>query len=149
METVWIVLADAARARILSCEGRACHGLKDVEALSHSESRAYNRDLVTDRPGRSWASASGDARHGMDEPTDPAQRERERFARQVADRLLEAFREGAYKRLVIIAAPTFLGVLRDLLDRNVAQAVCLELAKNIVKIDEPASLRAHLPDFLY
>ena len=113
MDTVWIVVADAARARILSCEGRACHGLKDVEAFSHSESRAQNQDLVSDRQGRGWASASGDARHAMDEPTDPAQHERERFARAVAERLKTAHHQGVFKHLAIIASPSFLGVLRE------------------------------------
>jgi protein required for attachment to host cells len=149
MDTVWIVVADAARARILRCEGRACHGLADVEALSHSESRAQNQDLVSDRQGRGWASASGDGRHAMDEPTDPAHHERERFARMVAERLKSAHHEGVYKHLVIVASPSFLGVLREVLDRHVAQAVRAEVAKNVVKVDDLAVLRSHLPDFIY
>lgn len=149
MDTVWIVVADAARARILRCEGRACHGLVDVEAFSHSESRAQNQDLVSDRPGRGWASASGDARHAMDEPTDPAHRERERFARIVAERLKSAHHEGVFKHLVIVAAPSFLGSLREVLDRQVAQSVRAEVAKNVVKVEDVALLRSHLPDFIY
>ncbi|MFO8152269.1 host attachment protein [Thioalkalivibrio sp.] len=149
MDTVWIVVADAARARILRCEGRACHGLADVEALSHTESRANTQDLVSDRPGRSWATPSGDARHAMDETTDPAHHERERFARMVADRLKSAHHEGVFKHLVIVASPSFLGALRDLLDRSVAQTVRAEVAKNVVKVEDPAVLRSHLPDFIY
>jgi protein required for attachment to host cells len=149
MDTVWIVVADAARARILSCEGRACHGLKDVEAFSHSESRAQNQDLVSDRQGRGWASASGDARHAMDEPTDPAQHERERFARAVAERLKTAHHQGVFKHLAIIASPSFLGVLREVLDRQVAHMIRAEVAKNVVKVESPEALRAYLPDFLY
>lgn len=149
METVWIVLADAARARMLSCEGRACHNLRELEALTHSESRAQKQDLVSDRPGRGWANASGDARHSMDEPTDPAHYEQERFARFLADKLLEGLRQNAYQHLVLIAAPHFLGQLRERLDPNVARRVCFESAKNIVKIEEPDLLRQHLPDFLF
>jgi protein required for attachment to host cells len=149
MDTVWIVVADAARARILSCEGRACHGLKDVEAFSHSESRAQSQDLVSDRPGRGWASASGDARHAMDQPTDPAHHERERFARIVADRLKAAHNQGAFKHLALVASPSFLGVLREVLDRHVAQVICVEVAKNVVKVESPEALRPFLPDFLY
>jgi protein required for attachment to host cells len=149
MDTVWIVVADAARARILRCEGRACHGLADVEALSHSESRAQNQDLVSDRPGRGWASAGGEGRHAMEEPTEPAHHERERFARIVAERLKSAHHEGVYKHLVIVASPSFLGALRDVLDRSVSQAVRAEVAKNIVKIEDLSVLRSHLPDFIY
>ncbi|MBS0001658.1 MAG: host attachment protein [Thioalkalivibrio sp.] len=149
MDTVWIVVADAARARILRCEGRACHGLADVEALSHTESRANTQDLVSDRQGRGWATPSGDARHAMDETTDPAHHERERFARMVADRLKSAHHEGVFKHLVIVASPPFLGALRDVLDRSVAQVVRAEVAKNVVKVEDPAALRSHLPDFIY
>ncbi|WP_043739460.1 host attachment protein [Thioalkalivibrio nitratireducens] len=149
MDTVWIVVADAARARILCCEGRACHGLSDVEALSHSESRAQNQDLVSDRPGRGWAGANGDARHAFDDATDPAQLERDRFARMVAERLKAAHHQGVFKHLVIVASPSFLGALRDVMDRNVAHAVRAEVAKNVVKVEDPGTLRSYLPDFLY
>ena len=149
MDIVWIVVADAARARILSCTGRACQGLADVEALAHTESRFQNQDLVSDRPGRGWASASGDGRHAFEEPTDPAQHERDRFARIVAERLKTAHYQGTFKHLVLVAAPSFLGALRDVLDRQVQQVVCAEVAKNVVKVDDPGTLRGYLPDFLY
>ncbi|WP_019626291.1 host attachment protein [Thioalkalivibrio sp. ALJT] len=149
MDTVWIVVADAARARIFTCEGRACQGMHESETLSHSESRAHNQDLVSDRPGRSWASASGDARHAMQESTDPAANERNRFARQVAEHLKSACHAGSFKHLVIVAAPTFLGALRDALDPTVAQSVTAEVAKNVTKSVDASTLRKHLPDFLY
>ena len=149
MNTVWIVFAEASRARILSCEGRACSNMQDVEALSHSESRAHNQDLVSDRPGRSWGSTGGDGRHAMQDPTDPGVQERDRFARQLAERLREAHHAGSFQHLVIVAAPSFLGALRELLDRQVAQTVTAEVAKNVTKVEKPADLRKHLPDFLY
>ncbi|WP_018934683.1 host attachment protein [Thioalkalivibrio sp. ALJ24] len=149
MNTVWIVVADAARARILSCEGRACSNMQDVEALTHSQSRAHNQDLVSDRPGRSWSSSTGDGRHAMQDPTDPAAVERERFARELAERLREAHHAGSFQHLVIVAAPSFLGALRDTLDRQVAQTVTAEVSKNVAKVEKPADLRKHLPDFLY
>ncbi|WP_017926736.1 host attachment protein [Thioalkalivibrio sp. HL-Eb18] len=148
MDTVWIVVADAARARILSCEGRACQGLHEIETLAHSESRVHAQELVTDRPGRSWSS-SGDGRHAMQETTDPSVNERNRFAREVAERLKSGYHGGSYQRLVILAAPQFLGALRELLDPQVAQIVTAQIAKNVSKIQDPAALRSHLPDFLY
>lgn len=149
MDTVWIVVADAARARIFACEGRACQGIHESETLTHTESRVHDQDLVSDRPGRSWSSASGDARHAMQESTDPAANERNRFARQLADRLKAAHHEGLFKHLVIVAAPTFLGALRDTLDATVAQRITAEVSKNVTKSTDATSLRSHLPDFLY
>jgi protein required for attachment to host cells len=149
MDTVWIVVAEAARARILSCQGRTCRELKEVEALAHTESRLRSRDLVSDRPGRSWADAAGSGRHAMAEPTDPATHELARFARMVVDRLQAAHHQGLFKHLVIVAAPTFLGALREAMDRPLAQTVRAEVAKNVVKIEDPEGLRAYLPDFIY
>ncbi len=149
MDTVWILVAEAARARILSCQGRACRDLKELEALVHSESQARGRDLTSDRPGRSWANTAGDGRHAMAEPTDPAAYELVRFAREVVKRLDAAHHQGSFKHLVVVAAPAFLGALRDAMDRPLAQTVRAEVAKNVVKIEDPEKLRAYLPDFIY
>ena len=149
MDTVWILVADAARARILSAEGRNGHELTDLEALVHGESRQPDQALASDRPGRGWANAGGDARHAMDPPSDPAAVERERFAQQLAVRLKAAHHQGRFQHLVIVAAPALLGALREQLDPVVARCVSGEIAKNVVKTEDLAALRAHLPDFLY
>lgn len=149
MDRVWIVVADAARARILATEGRPGKTLEELEVLVHGESRQHDQDLTTDRPGRGWANASGDGRHAMSPPTDPAVHERDRFAQALAERLRTGRNAGHYDHLVIVAAPAFLGALREQLDPGVARVVSAEVAKNITREDDPARLRAHLPDFLY
>jgi protein required for attachment to host cells len=57
--------------------------------------------------------------------------------------------EGVYKHLVIVAAPGFLGALREVMDRHVAHVVRAEVAKNVVKVEGPEALRSYLPDFIY
>jgi protein required for attachment to host cells len=149
MDIVWILIADAARARILSAEGRNGQALTDLEALVHGESRQPDQALSSDRPGRGWANAGGDARHAMDPPSDPAAVERERFAHQLAARLKSAHHEGRFQHLVIVAAPALLGALRDEIDPVVARCVSHEIAKNVVKVEDLVALRGHLPDYLY
>ncbi|TVQ44619.1 MAG: host attachment protein [Gammaproteobacteria bacterium] len=149
MDCVWIVVADAARARILATEGRPGKVLQELEVLVHGESRQHDQDLTSDRPGRGWANASGDARHAMNPPTDPAVHERERFAQALAERLRTGRNAGQYDHLCIVAAPAFLGVLREQLDPAVSQVVTAEVAKNVTREEDLARLRAHLPDFLY
>jgi protein required for attachment to host cells len=149
METIWVVVAESARARILRGEGRTCRDLTDVEALAHGASRFRTADLVTDRPGRGWASASGEGRHGIDIPTDPTEQERERFAEQIVDRLQAAQQAGAFQHLAIVAAPAFLGILRAKMTPALAATVCSEIARNVVKLDDTDALRTYLPDFLY
>ena len=149
MDTVWILVADSARARILRCEGRTGRRLHDVEALVRGEARQHDQDLVSDRPGRGWANAGGDGRHAMDPPTDPVAHERALFARTLAERLKQALGERSFEHLVIVAEPSFLGTLRDALDREVAKRISVELDSNIVRIEDLEALRSHLPDFLY
>lgn len=115
----------------------------------HGESRQHDQDLVSDRPGRGWANAGGDARHAMDPPTDPVAHERERFAHSLAERLKQAFGKKLFEHLVIVAEPAFLGELRRALDRDVAQRVSAEVNSNIVRLEDLEALRSHLPDFLY
>lgn len=147
MEKVWVLLADATYGRILSTEGRVGKQLTEVETLIHPESRAHAVDLTSDKPGRSWA-ASGDGRHAMDDPTDPKEKERHSFVRQIAERLSEGYREGAFRHLVLVAAPRVLGELRKTLDEHVAAAISAEVHKDLVR-EKPEEARKHLPDFLY
>jgi protein required for attachment to host cells len=47
-----------------------------------------------------------------------------------------------------VAAPAFLGILRERLDASTRERVMLEVDKNLVQ-HGPAEIRAHLPERLY
>jgi len=49
--------------------------------------------------------------------------------------------------LLIIAEPSFLGLLRNCLPEHIKKHVCFELDKNITT-QSAADIRKHLPDFL-
>ena len=66
-----------------------------------------------------------------------------RFARTVAAELSKALREQRFDRLQIVAAPRFLGLLRQELDKEVAAVVEEELAKDLIHLDA-ATLTTHL-----
>ena len=85
----------------------------------------------------------------MDPPTDPVAHERALFARALAERLKHGLNEQSYDHLVIVAEPSFLGELRRALHRDVARRVSAEVNSNIVRLEDLAALRSHLPDFLY
>lgn len=54
----------------------------------------------------------------------------ELFARDIADYLLQAYRDGRFQQLSLVASPQFLGLLRKLLDPNLESAVNLQIDKD-------------------
>jgi len=59
MTSTWIVVAHEAGARFFENRGRGT-GLELIEEVEHPEGRARDRDMASDRPGRSFRKNSGD-----------------------------------------------------------------------------------------
>ena len=67
-----------------------------------------------------------------------------RFARQIAAELSSAKRDNAFDRLVLVAGPAFIGLLRSALSEPVRATLVAEVRKDLVAADE-AALCAALP----
>lgn len=145
MTYTWVVVADSTRARIFDAESSSA-GLSEVETLTHPEGRMHDRDITSDLPGRSFDS-KGNARHAMEPPTDPKHELAIEFARTIARHLDAARVKRDYEQLVIVAAPTFLGLLREQLNNTCRKLVAFELNKNLVQ-NTPEEIRSHLPKLL-
>lgn len=141
----WIVVADSARARFFSVDSPTAP-LTPIEHLVHPESRLHDRDLTSDRPGRSFDS-EGEGRHATGTSVSPKEQESIRFARTVADHLEQGRREGNYDRLIVVADPRFLGELRDAVGTEIEKLVSLELNKDLTK-EADEDIRRHLPERL-
>ena len=85
MATKWVVVAESSRARIFVFQ-QAGLTMEELEGLTHPASRAHERDLISDRPGRSFDSF-GSGRHAMEEEVSLKQQEAIVFAREISDRL--------------------------------------------------------------
>jgi protein required for attachment to host cells len=87
--------------------------------------------MGTDRPGRVQP-ALGTARSALEQSDfhDAAERE---FLKNVAERLDGEVKGGSVRRMVIVAPPRALGVLRDAFTRAVSAAVRREIRKDWVK----------------
>ena len=134
MKSTWIVVAESARARILTKSGRGGK-LQEFEDFSHPESRMHATELSSDLPGRTFDS-HGEGRHGMEQPTDPKEQEAQAFAVEIARRVDRGRREGSFDSLILIAAPKFLGRLRSELSKPTRDALIGELDKNLVEADD-------------
>lgn len=145
MPKTWVVVAESSRAKIFTVDNPR-GPLRELESLDHPESRAAGQDLASDRPGRAFDRA-GEGRHAMGQPVDPREQEVIRFAKQLAERLEAGRVNGDVERIYLIAAPQFLGELRQNLANGTAQLVVQEIDKNLVRHD-PADIRSHLPERL-
>jgi protein required for attachment to host cells len=146
MARAWVVVADSARARFFTTE-KPLGPIREIETLTHPESRLHARDLVSDAPGRAFDRA-GDGRHAMEPPTHPHRAEALVFARQVAERIESARLAHDFDHLIIAAPPAFLGLLREHLSSDSRRQLVHEIHKNLaqLKVEE---LRRLLPEKLW
>lgn len=139
----WILVADSSVARIYARASRRAP-LEEVAAFSHPESRAQPGDVYVDAPGRVH-DRLGTGRHAVSPRTELHTLEAQRFAREIAGHLEKSLQQKAYGDLVLMAAPAFLGALRNELHQTVSATVVGEVPKNLVA-QGPADIAAHIPD---
>ena len=127
---VLIVVFDSAKARFLErgTDGRL-HPLNEWQSGLH----AHVQDLVTDKPGRSFASAHSGARHSYESPDDLHKQEKHRFVQKLVETLDDAFDQGAFRRLVIAAPERSLGEFHKLAPAKLRALVMHEIPKDLVR----------------
>jgi len=134
MAKTWILVGDAARARIFAIEKE--HGpWQLVEELDHPAGRARTSELVSDRAGRTRPGEQGARAPGM-EHMDAAERESLRFAERLGAVLQQGHDDRSFDRLVVVAPPRFLGSLRSVLRDPVARQIAASLDKDYTHHDE-------------
>jgi len=74
----------------------------------------------------------------MEPPTPRKKVEMEKFARQLAKALDDALVRKAYDRLVLVAPPEFLGILRATLPERVEARVAASVEKDYLHLDPPS-----------
>ncbi|MCC5858445.1 MAG: host attachment protein [Ectothiorhodospiraceae bacterium] len=129
MGPVWVVVAQQGLARLFRREKRFSP-LEELDNLVQPEARLHAKDLQSDRPGRTVNRPRG-GRTALEPSSDPKRTEAEVFARRVAERLHEGRTAGDYRELVLVAGPSFLGLLRDAMDEDTARCVVKEVRKTI------------------
>ncbi len=142
----WILIADAGRARVLQNMGPG-KGTTAVDGLaSESALPSSTNEIVADRQGRSFES-TGSTRHPMEPRTDPREQMKRSYLEMLADQLDGKLQAGAFDRLVVVAPPQALGILRAAFSDRVRSAVSGELAKDLTKTPDH-DLGAHLEDLV-
>lgn len=146
---VRIVVADQSEARFYDAEHRDSE-LRLVGALTDPQAHLHDRDFKSDRPGRVYDHAAGAGRrgatahHGTGGERTPRKHEAQIFARRIAAQIQTAYRQNEFDRLILMAAPGFLGLLRQALPVSIAATVTGEVGKNLVR-EAAMAVAAHLP----
>lgn len=140
MAKQWILVADAATARLFSRESAG--SLSRVDALHHDDSRKHEGDLRTGGKGEIEDSAAH-GRHQADPQTRTSEKHEDIFAKEVVAKLKSGLNDKAFEELVLVAAPQFLGRLRDHLDGPLSQCVVATIDKDWTN-QKDAEIETHL-----
>ena len=145
MNSTWLIVADNSRARIFAMESRS-GPIEEIESIVHTEARLHEQKMTSDLPGRSNGKG-GAGQHAYQDQVSPKDQENINFAREVANELDAARKSNKFKQFALVAAPSFLGNLRQQMNPQTQKLVCFELAKNLSHL-EAADIRSHLPERL-
>jgi len=130
----WALAMNATHARIVRALERTGEGLP-AELVLRSENR-HLKDIMADKPGRSFTSMGGGRRSSMEYASDPIREDQREFVRQVV-RVLETHRlAGDFDALAVFAAPAVLGLLRDEMPSRLAATIVEESPKNLMHLSD-------------
>jgi protein required for attachment to host cells len=125
-KTVWVIAADASRARILQVASPG--KLAEVARLDNPEGRMQDRELTSDAHPR----FRGSPGPGSDrQETSAVEHATELFAKRIGDYLEKARVDRRYDELVVIAPPQVLGSLRNEYGKQVGKLVAREVPKDL------------------
>ncbi len=140
--TTWILVANAAEAKLLTSENLHVGSLKPLREFFHPDSRKKATELTSDKPGR-YQSDNG--AHGAYNKNDPKEVEAEHFAIQLAHELKAGLGQNSYQHLVIISPAHFYGLINEHLEGHIPEVT--HISKDYTKYPLPklsSSLKEHL-----
>ena len=123
----WILVADGEKYLLLRNAGS--RGRLALQVVDRGvQENPPTREQGSDRPGR--LDDPGPGRSAI-EPTDWHRLGKERFGKELAERLRLWALDGQFRSLVLVADPRTLGVLRPLLHREVTERLAGEISKDL------------------
>ncbi len=145
MAVTWVLIANRGGARLFEHQGRST-GLQLIKDIPHPEGRMKNGEITSDKHGRAFDS-QGAGRHAMGTSLDPSEHAAAQFARQLAGIVDLGGKQGDFEQLVLVAAPRFLGDLRNALADTTKGMIKAEINKDLASVREH-DLPQHLGDTL-
>ena len=140
-----IMVADASRARFFRAESPRGE-ITEFDAMVHPESKLHANEMASDKPGKT-SNRNGQGVNSLDTEVNPKRQEAIRFAKDVSNKLDSVRQQGKYARVYVVAAPTFLGMLRSNLHSETKKLISNEINKDLTGLAAD-DIRAHLPERL-
>jgi len=129
-----VVVADESRAIFYTHDTRR-GPLEERGSMANEAARMKTQELISDRSGRSFDS-HGHGRHAMaGEKGGPRQHAAEIFAKSIADRIASSLYDGSCRSYALVAAPRFLGLLRDAIATATREEPYATIDKDVVGRD--------------
>jgi len=128
MDTTWIVVASRDEVRIFERKGKK--DLTLVTDIGNPEGKLHPRDLVSDKAG---TSSDNRMRRRLAYSTEQSPKERSliNFYREIGDQIDLALNKQKFDRLILIAEPRLLGILRSVLPSSVHNVIIQEIHKDL------------------
>ena len=127
----WIAVADGAHARIL-LHANPENRTKTIPGEKYDDHAAFTHELGDDKPGRTFSS-TGSVRHALEPRTDIHEKREEEFLQRLASRLDDAFANGIFDQLILVAPPRALGLLRKNLSNHIRNHIVGELGHDLAQ----------------
>ncbi|TCD14971.1 host attachment family protein [Oricola cellulosilytica] len=124
----WLVVADGEKALFLRNEGDEKYPNLDVFRELEQENPP-NREQAANRRGR--FNDGPNAHRSAVEDTDWHRLGKERFAKDIAERLYKHAHAGKFDHLVLVASPMVLGEIRKELHQEVEKRIVAEVDKDL------------------
>lgn len=130
----WILIADRTRAEILHALLDGLGPYPTLQSFIHAEGRMLPQERDSDSAGR--VQLAGGARSSVEPHEDRWRVEAQRFAHQIIADLDQARHDRRFDRLIVIAPPPFLGVLRATMPDTLHRCVVHEENGNLLQLSE-------------
>jgi protein required for attachment to host cells len=129
-----VVVADESSAMFYARDSMS-GPLRELFSLDNDTARKKMDQLISDSGGRSFDSY-GKGRHTMGhEKADPKKIAAIAFAKQIAERILKGMYDGSSRGFALVAAPRFLGILREAISITTTVEAYATVAKEVVGRD--------------
>lgn len=133
---IWITLAYRTGIRIYNYENtNETKAFTLVHSKDHPQGHLTDKELGTDQPGRAFDSVGG-GRHSLGSSQSPSQHITDKFAKEICTMLENACSTNQFSKLILIAGPSFLGLLRHHLNSQTASHIVHTLNKDFVHMSD-------------
>jgi protein required for attachment to host cells len=142
----WVLVANRSRAKLYLHRDKPA-GMTTVEELDHPEGRLKDREIDTDKDGRTDHASGGTNRSAYQRDVEPHEHLAQLFAKKLADRLYHGRVANEYERLLLAAEPHFLGLLKGALDGPTAHLLHGTIARDLTA-ERPESVGEYVREAL-